>query len=457
MKLSTISTVTRHSLLGAVFCAVLVFGTVPNYSIPAHAQSNAATISSKEKVSIIVDREVVEGQSFVLVKIMAPENAKVESFALSGPPRIVVDFVGLKLKKSEDLTAPKNGVIKQFRLGAHPDKLRVVIDLLTTDTPAYEWKAGARQAILRIAESGKAPPAAASAAAPTLPVGTKAPTISPTQPPLPTAQATPTRVPPSSTPTSLPTTKPTSVPTAPAPTEANKAITKPKLPEVEDETDGTLLSDQADEKEIEAALEKEVAAASHAIASGSPLPDDELPEDEAADDTEAETSEEEVAATDEDSPIPTKQGAPALGAVAAGAAANSPSAPKVEGPKPPLAQALKPNVVPPTPMTSFTVEKANFEYLEPGHHQAFKVLFNQPGAQAQVSKVDSTTYKIAVSSCGVGSLGLALPQYPPSDYAGLGMVGLKTDGDRLEITVSVQPGTTVITLMRDKEMWIKKQ
>jgi hypothetical protein len=108
-------------------------------------------------------------------------------------------------------------------------------------------------------------------------------------------------------------------------------------------------------------------------------------------------------------------------------------------------------------MTSFTVEKANFEYLEPGHHQAFKVVFNQPGAQAQVSKVDSTTYKIAVSSCGVGSLGLALPQYPPSDYAGLGMVGLKTDGDRLEITVSVQPGTTVITLMRDKEMWIKKQ
>lgn len=460
MNLSTISSVTRRSLLGAVLCVVMMFGTVAGSSISAYAQSNPSTISSKEKVSIIVDRELVAGQSFLLVKIVTPENAKVESFALSGPPRIVVDFVGLKLKKSEDLNAPKNGVIKQFRLGAHPDKLRVVIDLLTTDTPTYEWKAGARQAILRIAESGKAPPAAASAAAPTLPVVTKAPTISPTLPLLPTAQATPTRVPPSSTPTSLPTTKPTSVPTAPAPTEANKAITKPKLPEVEDEAGGTLLSDQADEKEIEAALEKEVAAASHAIASGTPLSDEELQEDDAAEDTEAEAPEEEegIAAADETSPEPAQHGAPALGAVAAGAAAaNIPSAAQSGGTKPSLTQALKPNVVPPTPITSFTVEKANFEYLEPGHHQAFKVLFNQPGAQAQVSKIDSTTYKIAVSSCGVSSLGLALPQYPPSDYAGLGMVGLKTDGDRLEITVSVQPGTRVITLMRDKEMWIKKQ
>ena len=165
MNLSTISSVTRCSLLGAVLCVVMMFGTVAGSSISAYAQSNPSTISSKEKVSIIVDRELVAGQSFLLVKIVTPENAKVESFALSGPPRIVVDFVGLKLKKSEDLNAPKNGVIKQFRLGAHPDKLRVVIDLLTTDTPTYEWKAGARQAILRIAESGKAPPAAASAAA----------------------------------------------------------------------------------------------------------------------------------------------------------------------------------------------------------------------------------------------------------------------------------------------------
>jgi len=103
------------------------------------------------------------------------------------------------------------------------------------------------------------------------------------------------------------------------------------------------------------------------------------------------------------------------------------------------------------------VEKANFEYLEPGHHQAFKLTLNQPGAQAQVSKIDGTTYKIAIASCGVSSLGLALPQYPPSDYTGLGMVSLKTDGDRVEITVNVQPGTTIMTFMREKEIWIKKQ
>ncbi len=457
-------------LLQPLVTLVLTLAIAQNFSVPlAHGQSSPSTLSSKEKVSIILDREVVGSESFLLVKIMAPENAKVESFALSNPARIVVDFIGLKLKKSEDLAAPKNGIIKQFRLGAHADKLRVVMDLATPNAPAYEWKAGPRQALLRIAEGASAPAAVPATpvpvvAAPTSPpVATERPASTPTSPAAPTsppptktsAPATPTTVP-----TATSTTPPTATPVAtplPRVAESAKTVTAPKLPEVvvEDSDEGTLDED-ADEKAIAEALEKEVAAASQSLAQGGDLPEDiEVETDEGDVDVEVDEAEEESSPADEAPVEPTKSAAPALGAVAAAAGVggkeSAPSAPNT------LTQALKPNVVPPTPSVSFMVEKANFEYLEPGHHQAFKLTLNQPGAQAQVSKIDGTTYKIAIASCGVSSLGLALPQYPPSDYTGLGMVSLKTDGDRVEITVNVQPGTTIMTFMREKEIWIKKQ
>lgn len=435
---------------------------------PAHGQSSPSTLSSKEKVSIILDREVVGSESFLLVKIMAPENAKVESFALSNPARIVVDFIGLKLKKSEDLAAPKNGIIKQFRLGAHADKLRVVMDLATPNAPAYEWKAGPRQALLRIAEGASAPAAVPATpvpvvAAPTSPpVATQRPASTPTSPAAPTPPPTNTSAPatPTARPTATSTTPPTATPLAtsiPRAPESAKTVTAPKLPEVafEDSDEGTLDED-ADEKAIAEALEKEVAAASQSLAQGGDLPEEvEVEIDEGEVDVEDDEAEDESPPADETPEKPTKSAAPALGAVAAAAGVGGKEAAPSGANT--LSQALKPNVVPPTPSVSFMVEKANFEYLEPGHHQAFKLTLNQPGAQAQVSKIDGTTYKIAISSCGVSSLGLALPQYPPSDYTGLGMVSLKTDGDRVEITANVQPGTTIMTFMREKEIWIKKQ
>jgi hypothetical protein len=459
----------RHSLLNAVVHSFVALCVV-SLNIPlATCQAAPSTVSSKEKVNIIVDREVVGNQSFILVKIMTPESATVESFALSNPARIVVDFIGLKLKKSEDLAAPKNGVIKQFRLGAHPDKLRVVIDLATANAPAYEWKAGPRQAILRISEGEAAAPPAPAAVSPTIAPSTPLPTSTPLPSSTPRTPSTPTQ--PLPTKTAIPATPTTAAiatsTVAPTPThtftpqprvvESLKSTTAPKLPEVVvDDSAESSLNEDADEKEIADALEKEVAAASQAISQGDALPDEEIVEEDSDQDSEdASTDSDEGAEPNEqETPEPANASAPALGAIAAQeASAQKATSSSTSS----LTQALKPNVVPATPVTSFTVEKASFEYLDPGHHQAFKLVLNQPGAQAQVSKIDGTTYKIAISSCGVGSLGLALPQYPPSDYTGLGMVSLKTEGDRVEITVSVQPGTTIMTFMRDREMWIKKQ
>jgi hypothetical protein len=54
-------------------------------------------------------------------------------------------------------------------------------------------------------------------------------------------------------------------------------------------------------------------------------------------------------------------------------------------------------------------------------------------------------------------LGLALPQYPTADYKGILAATPKVEGDTVEITIQVEEGVSLTTLMRDKEVWIKRQ
>jgi hypothetical protein len=133
------------------------------------------------------------------------------------------------------------------------------------------------------------------------------------------------------------------------------------------------------------------------------------------------------------------------------AAISSPSAPPQDS-----LSSLRANVVPAQPVVEFTVQSAGFASLEPAHQQAFKVTLSKAGAQAQMSKVDPTTYKIIIPKCGLSNLGLALPQYPPADFNGLTVVTSRVEGDSVEITAQVEAGTTLTTLIRDREIWIKK-
>lgn len=474
MSPSSLPSVARTTFLSASLSLSVFSVTLASAPSPTYAQDGAAsaasTITSKEKVTFIIDRDQSGPQSFVLVKIMVPADAKASTLMLADPPRLVVDFTGLALKKSENLQPPKNGAVKQIRLGAHPDKLRVVLDLIGDTPPQYEFKAGARQAILRIVEGSGAQPAAPVAApqqSPTTVPSTPTPktVVATPIPATPTSvPATPTKIPatpaivaPTATPTKPPAHTATTIPTAPPVATAPSATTSqtnpaPKLPAITEEEAGITLGESADEKEIEAALEQEVANASKSIALGTPIQEEE--EAVETDDSENASTEEDSAADADTAPeIPAKTSTTIVektlaAATPAVAAANAVAEP---------AKGLRPNAVPTAPITSFMVEKATFDTLEPGHQQAFRVRMTQPGAQAQVSKVDATTYKIVISSCGLESLGLALPQYPPSDFTGLGMVSVKSIGDTVEITAHVQPGTSLITLMRDKDLWITKQ
>jgi hypothetical protein len=190
------------------------------------------TIASTERTTVIIDREVKDSKSFIVLKINVPTDSKANAFALSDPARLVVDLEGASIKKSENFTAPKNGVIQQIRLGAHPSKLRVVVDLVKSSAPEYEWKATKRQVVVTFVEGP------AQAAAPAA-VSTSAPAPTPTKAAAPTATvAAPTA-------TAVPVaTTPPATPTPPATATATPIAKIPEAGSAQDSTAAAAASTQ---------------------------------------------------------------------------------------------------------------------------------------------------------------------------------------------------------------------
>ncbi len=412
-----------------ISCALLVLLTsfLSNAS-PACAESRKGglsdgpkTIASKEKVSILINREIDGTKSFIVLKISVPNDSKINAFLLSAPPRLVVDFEGASIKKSEDLQAPENGVIKQIRLGAHPSKLRVVVDLVKSTPPEYEWKAGKRQAIIKILESEEnAAPAPTAAPAtptivPTAPATTtpaKVATIAPALPTAapsttPTIQAEPTK--PALTPTS--TTAPTmTVTSTPVP-----ALTMTPVPTSIPTTAPTIVPTETSKptlSDMEGAAG--IAGAASVVAKGAPqqptLPDYQTGAEDSLDDV------------GED-----------LGDI----------------------EDSKPSEPQPKVPTTFSIKGYKFERL-PDKSPVLKILLNKPRAQAQISKVDEETYKIEIKDCGLDNEDLELPQFPPHDFVGFVMVVAEQVGKNTEISVSVENEIVLATSVHDQEIWVKK-
>jgi hypothetical protein len=339
-------------------------------------ENGPKTIASRERVSVLIDREIANGKSTILLKISVPTDSTINAFLLPDPARLVVDFEGASVKKSENFTAPENGVIKQIRLGSHPGKLRVVVDLVSSTPPEYEWKAGKRQAIISFVEGSAAAPEPAPQAAQT------APTLPPAEPTLAPAQPTATTIPPTLQPTSAPTTAPTTAPTV-APTFTSAPPANTPL------TEAAKLSGES------------VAASGQAAQL--PLAEDELEDAEDLADLEQRSA----------GPSPTK--------------------------------------VP----TAFSIKGYKFEYM-PDKTPVLKILLNKPRAQAQISKVDSETYKIDIKDCGVENEDLELPQFPPHDFVGFVMVVAETVGKNVEVSISVEEDIVLGTTVQENEIWVKK-
>lgn len=234
MSLKKITNSLRISLTvaGAVLLPTTVTGGLHAES-PSALAGGPKTIASKDRVSVLIDREIEDTKSFIILKISVPTDSKVNAFLLPDPPRLVVDFEGASIKKSENFAAPTNGVVKQVRLGAHSNKLRVVVDLLKTTPPEYDWKAGKRQVIIKILEETRKEAPVAPIATPAVQPTIQAPVVEPAKvsPP-----ATPTIAPTNTVKVAAPTatTLPSFTPTAAAtPTTLAATPSQQKLADLE--------------------------------------------------------------------------------------------------------------------------------------------------------------------------------------------------------------------------------
>jgi hypothetical protein len=408
VKVLTASLIVLGALSASSLPGAQGFGLLSNALAQAKRSpfdNGPKTIASQERVTVLVDREIADGKSYIALKISVPTDSKINAFLIDNPKRIVVDFEGASIKRSENFAAPENDVVQQVRLGAHPEKLRVVIDLKRTTQPEFDWKAGKRQAIVKILE-GSAPSAVkesppAPAATPTSPAPAALPTEAPAKPtPQAAAQATATPLAPTAVAkdTPIPPTPAQAAPTIAVPTVAptNPAATAVATPV-------KTLSD----------IDTKPAAA---VAAGA---------------------------------------AAAAGAVAADAADEVVDEKKEEAQLLADLEAQRSSRTTPKPTTSFSIKGYKFEHGA-DKTPVLKIVLNKPRAQAQISKVDPETYKIEIKDCSVENEDLELPQFPPHDFVGFVMVVSETVGKNVEVSVSVEEGVVLGTTVQENEILVKK-
>jgi len=366
--------------------------------------TGSTTLSSKDRVSVVLDRETSHDGTYVTLKITVPQDVKIDAFMLPDPPRIVLDLDGASVKRSETFTAPLNGVVKQVRLGSHPSKLRVVVDLNKAEAPKYDWKAGKRQVILRMLEEA-APPPSTEISAPVQDLPKKAEEV----PPL--------------------------VVTEEEPIKGTVANTIPDLPQKTDEPVSKISPPGGPGASL-GALEDPVKPSLPAADVGQ----EKAPSDPGVHKETVPLETERISPPLVQEPLagaaPAEE-AGSLGAAAAAAKGGS------DAQKLPVQGGIK-------------LVGYRFEYGEPNKNPILKITLNNDGAKAQISKVDSTTYKIVVPKCSLANDDLVLPQFPPADFVGFIMVMSEEVNGSVEITISVEEGFSLTTMVRGDEIWVQQ-
>ena len=97
----------------------------------AHAQPEIEIKNKKEKVSLELK------DSTIVLRIQSASSFTANVFTLENPARIVIDALGLKLRSQKSATPGSNALLKGFRLGFYPDKVRFVLDLKGDQLPPY--------------------------------------------------------------------------------------------------------------------------------------------------------------------------------------------------------------------------------------------------------------------------------------------------------------------------------
>lgn len=505
-----------YSLVG-LFCIFLV-GPVSLCLAQQSTTTPDKVKNSPARAKVFSDREKTASNSFIVLKIITPDRFEVTASEVPDPNRLVFDFIGTKCRKSEPFSVFANDVVSSVRFGSHADKMRVVIDVKTPHFPFYEWKAGPKQLIIRILESGKRPeglekPTRSSIVSSPIPLQpTTLPTRVSTSTPEPVQSikaaqlvSTPKSPAPSPTVTFAASPHPTlahtqtpqlTTPKLPVSVDADAEISKdPNSDDVENllhpvEPDShptisvrpiqtpTLVAGQVDGRSASSAnptpgtntttqptiaptLAPSPTQTQPPALSPTPLP---VP-------TKAPVNKKTVAPlktaqatatsiatrTSTASPQPTTT--PTSTATTTAAASATPS-PQVAVKSVMTAQpqpTITPTAVPTLPpITDFHLLNYRFDYLEPGRIPVLKLVLDKSRPQAQISKIDSKTYTIDILNCSLSRPGLALAQYPPAEFRGFLLVSSTSTDTRLTITINVESGTTLGTFVRNNEIWVKR-
>lgn len=88
---------------------------------------SVTTLASAEAVGFDLLLEERDGESRFIV--IANKSIETDISTVASPPRLVVDLKGLEAAQSKDFPLDSNKYAKSLRVGQHPDKVRLVIDL----------------------------------------------------------------------------------------------------------------------------------------------------------------------------------------------------------------------------------------------------------------------------------------------------------------------------------------
>jgi hypothetical protein len=372
---------------------------VPSSNVAGETFSKKIAVeSSKSGVALGAATITVQqaGDSTV-VKLEAPTTMTANAFYLDTPARLVIDAAGCKTRRSEKFPGAPRSMVSAVRVGAHADKLRVVVDLSVDSKPAFTLAAGERSVTLTIRGAG---------------TGSREEIVLPTVKP--TVQATATTVKP--------------------------VLTLPKVPPTEVSRPAQVAQPTV--------VQSIVAAAPSPLGEGRGV----VAEVPTTVPTPVPQASSGTAAVGE---------VPASGSPTSVPQVMNPAEPPAVVPTATqVLPTVVPSQVVAAPTLRGTIlyllNGYRFEYLEPGRSPVLKIILNKARANAQISKVGSRAYKIVISSCGISGRGLDLPQFPPADFIGFVMVAAKLVEDKTEITISVEQGVTLGTFVRQNEIWVKR-
>jgi len=128
--------------------------------------------------SIVTNIELEADDSGAILRIhMKGSTPEVNPFTLTSPDRIVVDFYGCLLQGDAIPPEVGSGIVKTIRIGKHPDKMRIVLDIKTLAGTKVETQEDEGIVTVHIS-AGKREGLPSSP----LPTPSPAPTIEPTGP-----------------------------------------------------------------------------------------------------------------------------------------------------------------------------------------------------------------------------------------------------------------------------------